>query len=135
MTKFRTSINIYSVNLCEQTITIKVAYITSEPVLKKKSVKTDGSRFSSYQYYSFRNKHSELLCKFEPCFYRLYLQPTLSVYSIMLGITQNVHVRQNLKYSELSSYGMIFTALAEYNRLIDWFNPNGFLSCLSRVLV
>lgn len=48
MTKFRTSINIYSVNLCEQTITIKVAYITSEPVnlfvLKKKSVKTDGSR-------------------------------------------------------------------------------------------
>lgn len=123
MTKFRTSINIYSVNLCEQTITIKVAYITSEPVnlfvLKKKSVKVDGSRFSSYQYYSFRNKHSELLCKFEPCFYRLYLQPTLSVYSIMLGITQNFHVRQNLKYSELSSYGMNFTALAEYNRLID----------------
>lgn len=88
MTKFRTSINIYSVNLCEQTITIKVAYITSEPVnlfvLKKKSVKADGSRFSSYQYNSFRNKHSELLCKFEPCFYRLYLQPTLSVYSIIV---------------------------------------------------
>lgn len=120
MTKFRTSINIYSVNLCEQTITIKVAYITSEPVCLKEEIGENRRvKVSSYQYYSFRNKHSELLCKFEPCFYRLYLQPTLSVYSVMLGITQNFHVRQNLKYSELSSYGMNFTALAEYNRLID----------------
>lgn len=38
MTKFRTSINIYSVNLCEQTITIKVAYITSEPVCLKEEI-------------------------------------------------------------------------------------------------
>lgn len=117
MTKFRTSINIYFVN---KPLQLKLhTLLLNLFVLKKKSVKTDGSRFSSYKYYSFRNKHSELLCKFEPCFYRLYLQPTLSVYSIMLGITQNFHVRQNLKYSELSSYGMNFTALAEYNRLID----------------
>lgn len=38
MTKFRTSINIYSVNLCEQTITIKVAYITSEPFCLKEEI-------------------------------------------------------------------------------------------------